>query len=247
MQYYGATDIGMKRTENQDRIYLPHSNEDVKLFIVADGMGGANAGGTASRMAIEYVRQAILSELNLNVIQEREQIETIIKNAIVSANKYVYGKAKENPEYEGMGTTLSIALIIKNKVYIGHVGDSRIYRIRKNIMRQLTKDHSYVQALVQDGSITKEEAKHHPQKNMLLKAVGCEESIEPDVMVKGFLKDDVLLMCSDGLTNMVDTKDIYDEIVEGKKNLKRTCNSLINHSKINGGYDNISVILIFND
>ena len=247
MQYYGVTDIGMKRTENQDRIYLPGSTDEIMLFIVADGMGGANAGGTASRMAIEYARQAIIADLHLEIPIEREQIEAIIRNAIINANKYVYGKSKENPEYTGMGTTLSIALIIKNKVYIGHVGDSRIYRIRKNIMRQLTKDHSYVQALVQDGSITKEEAEHHPQKNMLLKAVGCEEEIEPDVMVKGFLKDDVLLMCSDGLTNMMDTKDIYDEIVEGKKNLKKTCNSLINHSKINGGYDNISVILIFND
>lgn len=246
MQYYGITDIGIKRTENQDRIYFPESEKDAKLFIVADGMGGANAGGTASRMAIEYVRQAILSHLNDSVI-EKEEILEVIRSAIVSANKYIYSKALENPEYEGMGTTLSIALIIKNKVYIGHVGDSRVYRIRKNIMRQLTRDHSYVQALVQDGSITKEEALHHPQKNMLLKAVGCEENVEPDVMVKGFLKDDILLMCSDGLTNMVDTKDIYDEVIKGKRNLQETCSNLISYSKINGGLDNISVILILND
>ena len=246
LQYYGASDIGIKRKENQDRIYFPELESNVMMFIVADGMGGANAGGTASRMAIEYVRQAILAGFE-EAKEEREKIEELIRTSIVSANKYVYGKSLEVPEYSGMGTTLSVALIVKNKVYIGHVGDSRIYRIRKNIMRQLTRDHSYVQALLQDGSITKEEAEHHPQKNMLLKAVGCEENVEPDVMVKGFLKDDILLMCSDGLTNMMDVKDIYNEVVSGKRNLKQTCDSLISHSKLNGGYDNISVILISND
>ena len=246
LQYYGASDIGIKRKENQDRIYFPELESNVMMFIVADGMGGANAGGTASRMAIEYVRQAILAGFE-EAKEEREKIEELIRTSIVSANKYVYGKSLEVPEYSGMGTTLSVALIVKNKVYIGHVGDSRIYRIRKNIMRQLTRDHSYVQALLQDGSITKEEAEHHPQKNMLLKAVGCEENVEPDVMVKGFLKDDILLMCSDGLTNMMDVKDIYNEVVSGKRNLKQTCDSLNSHSKLNGGYDNISVILISND
>ena len=244
--YYGVSDIGNKRTENQDRIYFPDENSDILMFIVADGMGGANAGGTASRMAIEYVRQFIISSFE-EAKDDKEKVEELIRTAIVNANKYVYSKSIEIPEYSGMGTTLSVALIIKNKVYIGHVGDSRIYRIRKNIIRQLTKDHSYVQALVQEGTITKEEAEHHPQKNMLLKAVGCEENVEPDIMVKGFLKDDFLLMCSDGLTNMIDVKDIYDEVVSGKKNLKQTCNKLISHSKTNGGYDNISVILILND
>ena len=114
-------------------------------------------------------------------------------------------------------------------------------------MRQLTKDHSYVQELLRNKTITKEEAENHPQKNILIKVLGCEPEIEPDIMVKGFVKDDVLLMCSDGLTNMIDKDDIHKMIFEGKHNLKDTCNNLISCSKSNGGYDNISVILIFND
>lgn len=246
MQYYGITDIGMQRKENQDRIYMPEIGDDTKLFIVADGMGGANAGGVASSMAIEYVKQLILEKFN-EVKEDRILLQDLIKDAIVGANKYIHEKSLQDEQYSGMGTTIVVAIIYKGKVFIGHVGDSRIYRIRKHIIRQLTKDHSYVQILVQNGTITKEEAENHPQKNMLVKALGCEEIVEPDVMVKGFLKDDILLMCTDGLTNMIKVNEIYEEVVNGKNDLVSTCNNLISHSKKNGGYDNISVILIFND
>lgn len=246
MQYYGITDIGMQRKENQDRIYMPEINDDTKLFIVADGMGGANAGGVASSMAIEYVKQLILEKFD-EVKEDRILLQDLIKDAIVGANKYIYEKSLENEQYSGMGTTIVVAIVYKGKVFIGHVGDSRIYRIRKHIIRQLTKDHSYVQILLQNGTITREEAENHPQKNMLVKALGCEETVEPDVLVKGFLKDDILLMCTDGLTNMIKVNEIYEEVVNGKDDLVSTCNNLISHSKKNGGYDNISVILIFND
>ena len=246
MQYYGITDIGMQRKENQDRIYMPAIKDDTKLFIVADGMGGANAGGVASSMAIEYVKQLILEKFD-EVKEDRIFLQDLIKDAIIGANKYIYEKSLENEQYSGMGTTIVVAIVYKGKVFIGHVGDSRIYRIRKHIIRQLTKDHSYVQILVQNGTITREEAENHPQKNMLVKALGCEETVEPDVMVKGFLKDDILLMCTDGLTNMIKVNEIYEEVINGKDDLVSTCNNLISHSKKNGGYDNISVILIFND
>ena len=246
MQYYGITDIGMQRKENQDRIYMPAINDDTKLFIVADGMGGANAGGVASSMAIEYVKQLILEKFD-EVKEDRIFLQDLIKDAIIGANKYIYEKSLENEQYSGMGTTIVVAIVYKGKVFIGHVGDSRIYRIRKHIIRQLTKDHSYVQILVQNGTITREEAENHPQKNMLVKALGCEETVEPDVMVKGFLKDDILLMCTDGLTNMIKVNEIYEEVINGKDDLVSTCNNLISHSKKNDGYDNISVILIFND
>ncbi len=246
MKFFGQTDIGMQRKENQDRIFVPEKDDAIKLFIVADGMGGANAGGTASKMAIEYVRNSIEDGYE-EAKDDREKVESLIRKSIIDANKYVYKKSKENPEYAGMGTTISVALIIKNKVYIGHVGDSRVYRIRKEFIRQLTKDHSYVQALVQNGTITKAEAINHPQKNVLLKVLGCEPELEPDVMVKGFLKEDVLMICSDGLTNMISVPDIFEEIKDGKNDLKKTCNNLISQSKKNGGYDNISVILVFND
>ena len=153
----------------------------------------------------------------------------------------VYEKSKEDKELEGMGTTLEVCLIYNNKAYIGHVGDSRIYRIRKEFIRKLTTDHSYVQKLVKDGTITQEEAEHHPKKNMLMKALGCTAFVEPDVTVKGFIKDDIILMCSDGLTNMITNKEIYDIIREDYKNSPE---KLIQKANENGGYDNITAIVI---
>ena len=130
---------------------------------------------------------------------------------------------------------------INNKVYIGHVGDSRIYRIRKSFIRKLTQDHSYVQKLVKEGTITKEQAAHHPQKNMLMKALGCNAFVEPDVMVKGFLKDDILIMCSDGLTNLVEQETLYEM---ASKNIEQATKDLVNLANDRGGYDNITAIVI---
>ncbi len=236
----------MKRKENQDKIYLSEINSDIKLFILADGMGGANAGSVASSTAIDFVKNFIIDNFS-KIEHEREAIEDLIKRAMVEANNYVYSKSKANNEYAGMGTTLITVIIFKNKVYIGHIGDSRVYRIRKNIIRQLTKDHSYVQALLQSGNLTKEEAKNHPQKNVLIRVLGCEPNVEPDIITKGFLKEDILLICTDGLTNMLETKEIYDLILNNNSNLENACNELIKGCNARGGYDNISVILILND
>ena len=153
----------------------------------------------------------------------------------------VYEKSKENKELEGMGTTIEVCLIYNNKIYIGHVGDSRVYRIRKEFIRRLTRDHSYVEKLVKDGTITREEAMHHPKKNMLTKALGCTAFVDPDVTVKGFLKDDIILMCSDGLTNMIEEEEIYKII---RQDYRLAANNLINKANENGGYDNVTAILI---
>lgn len=243
MQYYGMSDIGKKRKENQDRIYLPEDNSELKLFILADGMGGANAGSVASSTAIDFIQKYIFEKWKL-ISLDREAIENLIDEAISEANNFVYDKSKSKNEYAGMGTTIIVAIAYKNKIYIGHIGDSRVYRVRKNIIRQLTKDHSYVEALVQSGSITKEEAKVHPQKNVLLKVLGCEKNVKPDIITKGFLKGDALLICSDGLTNMLDTDEIYDVILENIDNPELACQTLIKNANREGGYDNISVILI---
>ena len=246
MQFYGLSDIGKKRTENQDKIYIPLENSEIKLFIVADGMGGANAGSVASSAAIEYIKDYVYR--NISKIQlDRENIENLIRKAMFEANNFVYKKSKENKEYAGMGTTVITAITYKNKVYIGHIGDSRVYRLRKNIIRQLTKDQSYVQALVDNGSITKEEAENHPQKNVLLKVLGCEKDTEADIITKGFLKEDILLICTDGLTNMMDTREIYDMIMENKNDVKIASEKLVMEANKRGGYDNISVVLISND
>ena len=160
------------------------------------------------------------------------------------ANMVVYEKSKETPELQGMGTTLEICLIYNNKAYIGHIGDSRIYRIRKQFIRKLTQDHSYVQKLVKDGTITKEQAINHPQKNMFMKALGCNAFAEPDVMVKGFMKDDIYVICSDGLTNMVTQQTIFE--IASQKDIEQATVDLVKLANDNGGYDNITAILIKN-
>lgn len=246
MQFYGLSDIGKKRTENQDKIYVDERNGSIKLFIVADGMGGANAGSVASSSAIEYIKDYVYRNINENPL-DREWIEDLIRNAMFEANNFVYKKSNENEEYAGMGTTVITVILYKNKVYIGHIGDSRVYRIRKNFIRQLTKDQSYVQALVDNGSITKEEARNHPQKNVLIKVLGCEKDTESDIITKGFLKDDILLICTDGLTNMLDNNEIYNIIIENKENVKIAAEKLVIEANERGGYDNISVVLISND
>ncbi len=246
MTYFGISNVGKSRKDNQDKIYLSAEKSAIKYFIIADGMGGVNGGEIASGIAIETIKDYINE--NLGKIEfEKEQIEDLLRGAIAKANKSIFRKAEQEEELKGMGTTVIVAFLYGNRVYIGHVGDSRVYRIRKNIIRQLTKDHSYVQALLNEGSITKAEAENHPQKNMLLKVVGCEEIVEPDIMVKGFIKGDALLMCTDGLTNMVSVEEIFNTINKGKNNVKKTCKKLIDIANENGGYDNVSVILISKD
>jgi protein phosphatase len=159
------------------------------------------------------------------------------------ANLRVFEKSQENEELKDMGTTLDVCIIYNNKVFIGHVGDSRVYRIRKNIIRKLTTDHSYVEKLVREGTITKEEAYHHPKKNMLMKALGCNSLVEPDVMYKGFFKDDILLMCSDGLTNMLKDDEIYNILLENPENPEE---KLIEKANEHGGNDNITVVIVDN-
>ena len=178
-----------------------------------------------------------------NTKKDRENILRMLEEAIEYANMIVYEKSKENEELTDMGTTLDVCLLYNNKVFIGHVGDSRVYRIRKNIIRKLTSDHSYVEKLVKEGTITKEEAYNHPKKNMLMKAIGCNSLVEPDVFCKGFLKDDILLMCSDGLTNMLHDNEIYNLLLNNPENPEI---ALIDNANSLGGYDNITVIIIDN-
>ena len=241
MQSYAKTDIGKAREMNQDFIYVSENMEDIKLCILADGMGGYKGGEIASSLATTSAKDYIEENFKDVDLQNPERIQDLIGKAMEYANKVVYQKSKENEELEQMGTTLEICLIYGNKVYIGHIGDSRIYRIRKNIIRRITTDHSYVETLVKDGTITREEAFYHPKKNMLIKALGCTEYIEPDITVKGFLEDDIILMCSDGLTNMLKEDEIYSII---KENTETACNKLIQKANELGGYDNISVIII---
>ena len=191
-------------------------------------------------MAVESARDYIHKHFAKNK-DSKEKLETLLKDAIEYANSVVYKKAQSKENLRGMGTTLDVCLIYNSRIYIGHVGDSRVYRIRKEFMRRLTKDHSYVQTLVDDGTITKEEAYSHPKKNMLTKALGCVETVEPDVYTKTFIKDDIILMCSDGLTNMIREENIYEIIKQDKEN---ALENLVKQANDNGGLDNITVVII---
>ena len=240
MRGFAKTDIGKAREMNQDYYYVSDPESDIQLYILADGMGGYNGGEVASKLAVESVKSYIENNLNQKEPQ-KEQILQLVKDAAEYANKVVYEKSKTSEDLHGMGTTLDICLIYNNKVYIGHVGDSRVYLIRGEIFRKLTKDHRYVQQLVEDGKITREEANHHPKKNMLIKALGCTEYVEPDIRARNVGKQDVLLMCSDGLTNMVEEKVIYKTV---KENPQTAPEKLVNLANEAGGYDNITVITI---
>lgn len=240
MRSFAKTDIGKAREINQDYYSIPTPDEQLELFILADGMGGYNGGEIASKLATESVKNYIKNNFT-QIEPTKEAILELIQSAIEYANMVVYEKSKNEEELEGMGTTLDICFIYNNKVYIGHVGDSRIYRIRGEVIRKLTKDHSYVQQLVEDGKITREEANHHPKKNMLMKALGCTAYVEPDVRARNIERGDILLMCSDGLTNMVSEEKI-EEVV--RQNPERAPEILINLANQAGGYDNITAITI---
>ena len=237
---FAKTDIGKAREINQDYYSIPKTEDHLQLFILADGMGGYNGGEVASSLATEATKSYI--ENNFNQIEHtKESILELIKNAIEYANMVVFEKSKSVPELDGMGTTLDICFIYNNKIYIGHVGDSRVYRIRGGLIRKLTKDHSYVQQLVEDGKITREEANHHPKKNMLTKALGCTAYVEPDIRARNLEAGDILVMCSDGLTNMVEEKEIYQIVKENPETAPKILVDLANEA---GGYDNITVITI---
>ncbi len=208
MKCFAKTDLGKARELNEDSYYIPSDENELRIYMLADGMGGYNGGEIASKLAIESARKYLTNNFN-TITHDRINIEELIRSSMEYANMVVFEKSKEIPELEGMGTTLELVLSYGNKIYIGHVGDSRIYRVRKNIIRKLTTDHSYVEKLVKEGTITREEAENHPKKNMLMKALGCTPYVEPDVTTKGFLKGDVLLLTSDGLTNMVSNQEIY--------------------------------------
>ena len=240
MQVFAKSDIGRERQLNEDYYYASNESDRIKLFILADGMGGYNGGEIASKLSVESIQKYIYKNLDITIADD-DYIIDLLTEALKFANKVVYAEAKKSESLSGMGTTTDCCLILKHKLYIAHIGDSRVYRIRKDYMRKLTKDHSYVQQLVDEGKISREEAIDHPKKNMLLKALGCTKNIEPDVFVKNFQKDDILIMCSDGLSNMIKEDEIKNII---KEDINVAAEGLVEKANDNGGLDNITVIIV---
>lgn len=237
METYCQTDVGLKRNSNQDFVYA--SDQKVgrlpSLLIVADGMGGHAAGDLASRVCVETA---------VSSIEGSGQTETIpiLAEAVQKANRAVLKKAAEKPEYEGMGTTIVAAVIEGNTLYVANVGDSRLYLIDDDRIDQITLDHSLVAEMVRSGRISPEQMRNHPEKNIITRAVGGEENVEADFFDVGLHKGDVVLLCSDGLTNMVEDEQIF-RIVRREKTLRDAGQKLISAANSAGGRDNISVVL----
>lgn len=234
------TDVGLVRENNQDS-YFMSSDLDFPLFIIADGMGGHKAGEIASTMAIDIVKDFFVK--NKDKLNDEKNLCDIIKHSIKKANQEIYNISLESSLYTGMGTTITLAYILDKKLYIGHVGDSRAYFIEKDNIYQITDDHSLVNELIKNGSITPEEGKTHPQRNMITRAVGTSQEIELDIFINEINNDHILLLCSDGLSNMVEDTHILD-IVKKEIDVNNICKKLIIKAKDNGGKDNITVIAI---
>lgn len=235
-----VSDIGKAREKNQDAFYLS-KDKTLPLFIVADGMGGHKAGEIASTMALNIIERNFVE--NLDSLSDEKVIRKLIKESIEEANTKIYLKSLTDEKYEGMGTTITLAYIFKNKILIGHVGDSRAYIIKEDSISQITEDHSYVNELVKMGSITKEEAKTHPKRNMITRAVGTSSIIKMDLIVKEFQKNDILLLCSDGLFDMVIENEIY-KVFREEEDMQKACEALANIANSKGGIDNITIVAI---
>lgn len=231
------TDIGKQRKINEDS-YFVYKNANLLGGMVADGMGGQNAGEVASLMATQIVKEFIINEFNPEM--DYMEISELIRRAFLEANRRIYKYAKQNPELEGMGTTATLAIIYKNKLITAHVGDSRIYAVDSEGIKQVSIDHSFVQELLSRGEITREFAENHPAKNYITRAVGTEDTLKVDVSVSDY-KGNVILICSDGLTNMLSDSQIKD-IVNENDDLQTAADALVAFANKKGGLDNITIV-----
>lgn len=236
MRTYSITDTGKKRSSNQDFVYA--SDQPVgnlsNLLIVADGMGGHNAGDIASRCTVESM---------VDYIEKAEEKRPIplLSMAIHQANDLVVEKAKSDPALEGMGTTVVAATIKDGYLYIANVGDSRLYLIDQDI-EQITRDHSLVEEMIRVGELQRKDAKSHPDRNVITRAVGVHNMVKIDFFDVKLEEGDQILLCSDGLTNMVEDQAIL-RIIKESESLKEAASRLVNEANNNGGKDNISVVL----
>lgn len=241
VEVFGLSDVGCIRELNEDCYCICGfgDNSERGFCILADGMGGHNAGEVASQNAVKLIAE----EMNRLLESGEKEIPGQLSRAVSAANTGVYTMASENPIHRGMGTTVVTAFIDDGTAYVANVGDSRAYAVRDDEIVQITTDHSVVSELVMRGTITKEEARLHPQKNIITRAVGTDKSVRTDIFEYNYSPGDVMIICSDGLSTMLDDNRIL-EIIKSKKTSEDTVNSLIAAAKYEGGLDNITVICI---
>ena len=239
MQFYGISDIGKKRNENQDKIFVSEENSELKLFIVADGMGGHSGGALACKKCINVFKK----EFNKSKYTNSEEAKLWLYKMILKANKEIIALGDKDPGLRGMGTTVVSVIVSKNFKVFASVGDSRLYAYNKKSLTQLSEDQTFAAALYKAGYINKKEAKNHPRRNMLLCAVGSVPNNALDVQIKDIEGNDNYLICSDGLYNMVEDNRIKS-ILNEDITIKEKVDKLIEEANDNGGFDNVSVILL---
>ncbi len=238
MKAFSITDIGERRRINQDYVFCEENaiGNLPNLFIVADGMGGHNAGDYASRFCVEYFTQRIRESSQTSPI-------AMIETAIQETNEVLRNKAQEQSDLEGMGTTFVVATIFGSEMFVANIGDSRLYVIGKEI-KQITEDHSLVEAMVKTGELGREEARQHPNKNIITRALGANVTAQPDFFEVNLEEGDIVLMCSDGLTNMLEDETIERIVRESTDHPAEAAETLVKCANQNGGKDNIAVVII---
>lgn len=240
MKIVAKTDIGKVRSSNQDSYAAGELPNGVAWAVVCDGMGGNAGGNIASSTAVKMISEQITSCYRDGM--STSSIKNILVSAITNANLSIYDMSRANEELKGMGTTVVAAVVTKNIICVAHAGDSRAYIISKDGISQITKDHSVVQAMVETGELTPAEAKVHPRKNLITRALGVDSDIRVDFSEESMDNEEVLLICTDGLTNYVDTDDIYN-ITRGGKYYEYA-DKLVELANSNGGGDNVTVVVV---
>ena len=239
MEFYSKTDIGKKRYSNQDAVLGKVVSENLAWSVVCDGMGGASGGDIASSIAVEKISE-VMNLLNEDMSEEN--ILDLMRKSIQSANTAIFEKAKNDEILQGMGTTVVLGVVNKNILYVMHAGDSRAYLVNDREIVQISVDHSIVQEMVDSGEITSKEARHHLQKNIITRALGVASHVKLDYNTVNLKNGDIVLMCTDGLSNHLEDNEIYH--VFKKTDLKEVADLLINKCNNRGGKDNITVSLI---
>ena len=246
VEYAGETNVGLKRTHNEDNFAI---FEEENLYVVADGMGGHASGEVASQMAVESLRDFFRATSEdpettwpYKMDKSRKYEENRLVIGVKLANLRIYETAQRDPRYRGMGTTIVSLLFIEGGAYLVHVGDSRIYRVRNGQIEQLTEDHSLLNDYIKMKKLTKEEIENFPHKNVIVRALGMKDVVKVDLLQEKPKKNDIYLLCSDGLSGMC-SDDELSEIVGENGDLSKACHSLIDRANQHGGTDNITVVL----
>lgn len=240
MKIVAKTDIGLQRESNQDSYAAGELPGSVAWAVVCDGMGGVAGGNFASSTAVKVISERITSSYRVGM--SASSIRNMFTSAIAAANISVYDMSKANPELTGMGTTVVVAIVVDNNVYIAHAGDSRAYILSDGSLNQLTKDHSIVQEMIDHGTLTPDEAKIDPRKNIITRALGVDSELRIDFDIADISENDVLILCTDGLTNFVEPNEIYELTDDGK--FYEYAERLVARANSNGGGDNITVVTV---